>query len=87
MTRFKSKHEGVKYSCDQCDYQATQKTNNLIRHGQSKHDGVKYSCSTHKKSKHMGVKHPCDQCSYEASQKGHLSRHTKSKHEIGINSC
>ena len=37
----RSVHEGVKYACNQCDYQATQQCS-LKRHIQSKHDGVKY---------------------------------------------
>ena len=49
--------KGVKYSCDQWDYQATQESN-LIRHRQSKHDGVKYSCN---------------QCDLEATQKRDMS--------------
>ena len=34
----RSKHEGVKYSCNQCEYQATQQ-GDLKRHKQSKHNG------------------------------------------------
>ena len=37
----KSKHDGVKYACDKCDYQATQQ-GNLRTHMKSKHEGVKY---------------------------------------------
>ena len=59
--------KGVKYSCDQWDYQATQKSN-LIRHRQSKHDGVKYSCN---------------QCDFEATQKRDLLDHTYLRHEGG----
>ena len=39
----KSKHEGVKYVCNQCDYQATS-LDHLRVHIQSKHEGMKYSC-------------------------------------------
>ena len=35
-------HEHIKYSCNQCDYQATQK-GHLKRHIQSEHEKVKYS--------------------------------------------
>ena len=34
-----SKHEGVKYACNQCEYKATQKTN----------------LRTHKKKKHLSI--------------------------------
>ena len=71
MIHFKSKHEGVKYPCYQCDYKATQKGNLL----------------THLKSKHEGVKYPCDQCDYKATEKGNLLRHLKSKHEGFIFPC
>ena len=47
----KSKHEGVKYPCNQCDYKATGK-----RH-----------LPQHVKSQHEGVKYPCNQCNYQGS--------------------
>ena len=37
-----SKHEGVLYSCDQCDFIGTHKLS-LRTHQQSKHEGVIYS--------------------------------------------
>ena len=61
----KSKHVGVKYPCDQCDYKATRK----------------HSLLTHIKSIHKGVKYPCDQCDYKATYKNHLLKHIKSRHE------
>ena len=57
-----SKHEGIKYSCEQCDYEATMKAN-LLRHLKSKHEEVKY---------------PCNQCDYKATMKGSLLTHLKS---------
>ena len=39
-----SKHEGIKYPCNQCDYQAT-KQGSLQTHIQSKHEGIKYPCN------------------------------------------
>ena len=61
----KSVHDGVKYPCKNCNYQATT-MKNLKRHKKSVHDGVKY---------------PCKICSYEAAQKGHLKEHQKSVHD------
>ena len=72
-----SKHEGVKCSCNQCEYQAT--TQRFLKtHKQSKHEGVKYACNqceyqattqrflkTHKQSKHEDVKYSCTQCEYQ----------------------
>ena len=36
-------HEGVYYSCDQCDYKATHKSS-LKMHKEPIHEGVCYSC-------------------------------------------
>ena len=73
------KHMGVRYSCGQCEYQAT-KQSHITTHKQSKHMGVRYSCdqceyqstiqsnlTRHKQSKHMGVHYSCDQCEYQAT--------------------
>ena len=40
----RSKHEGINYDCDQCDYQTTQKSN-FTRHKRSKHGGMRYDCN------------------------------------------
>ena len=58
-------HKGVKFSCDQCDYKATQK-GNLLSHIKAIHEGIKISC---------------DQCDYKATQKGNLLSHIKAIHE------
>merc|ERR1712082_589801 len=39
-----SVHEGVKYQCNQCHYQATQQSS-LKKHKESVHEGVKYQCN------------------------------------------
>ena len=36
-------HDGVKYNCEYCDYNATNK-GSLTQHVKSIHDGVKYRC-------------------------------------------
>ena len=64
VRHYRSKHEGIKYPCNQSDYQATEK-GSLQRHIQSKHEGIKYSC---------------DQCDYQAIQKGSLKTHIRYKH-------
>ena len=60
-----SKHEGARYPCDQCDYQATQQ----------------FHLQTHVQSKHEGVKYACDQCDYQATQQFSLKRHIQSMHD------
>ena len=59
-----SSHEGVKYACNKCDYQAGQQSH-LKSHIQSKHEDVKYACN---------------QCDYQAAQKGNLATHIQKKH-------
>ena len=59
------KVSSIKYACDQCDFQATQK-------------GV---LNRHKKSKHEGVRYACDQCDYQASRQYALSRHIELTHK------
>ena len=49
-----SKHEGIRYPCDQCDYAASM-AKDLKRHKESKHEGIRY---------------PCDQCDYAAKTVG-----------------
>ena len=84
---------GVKYTCNQCDYQTTlQKT--IRFHIQSEHEGMMYVCNQcdyqanykgtlnrHIKYKHEGVKYACDQCQYQSPQQSHLTDHIRSKHE------
>ena len=64
LTHYRSIHEGIKYPCNHCDYQATG-SDNLTTHIQSKHEGIKY---------------PCDRCDYQATQKSNLTRHKKARH-------
>ena len=58
------RHEGVKFTCDQCDYKAPSKSSLLV----------------HFKSMHEGVKFLCSQCDYQAKWKNMLLRHVKAKH-------
>ena len=60
-----SQHEGIKYACDQCDYQATTQ-GNLRVHIQSKHEGIKYAC---------------DQCDQQFTKQRSLNTHIQSKHQ------
>ena len=64
LSILKSKHEGVKYACEQCDYQAT----------------TKFDLTRHIKSRHEGIKYDCDQCEYQATTQSSLRRHSKAKH-------
>ena len=89
----KSKHDGIRYQCNQCVYSASQRSK-LNQHVASKHDGVTYSCDQceyvvtkasslkeHKSAIHEGNKFPCDQCDYLANRPTQLKVHKESKHE------
>ena len=65
LKHYRSIHKGIKYPCNQCDYQATSQSH-LKRHIQSKHECIKYSCN---------------QCDYQALYQGNLQTHILSKHE------
>ena len=39
----KTVHEGLRYPCDQCDYQGNS-MQSLRKHIQSSHEGIKYEC-------------------------------------------
>ena len=71
LTHYRSIHEGIKYPCNHCDYQATQQTH-LQKHIQSVHEGIRY---------------PCNQCDYQATQQCHLQRHIAAKHSNNILQC
>ena len=94
-----SKHEGVKYVCNQCEYQATEQ-GSLKRHKQAMHEGVKYSCNqceyqatqqahltTHRQAIHDGIRYSFDQCEYQATNQGSLKTHKEAKHEGITYSC
>ena len=57
-------HDGVKYPCDKCNYQATEQSS-LRKHKKSVHDGVKYSC---------------DKCNYQTGWKQKFKEHKDRKH-------
>ena len=57
-------HGDVRYSCDQCEYQATQKGN----------------LKTHIDSVHGDVQYTCDQCDCKSKWKGDLKKHLESVH-------
>ena len=67
----KSKQEKIKYTCDQCSYQAAHKTI-LASH-------IIY---IYIKSAHQDFKYPCDRCPYKARHKGSLQKKKTRKVEI-----
>ena len=59
----KVKHLGLKYKCDECDYQANHKQ----------------SLDLHVKIKHLGIKFRCDECDYKVESQEYLMMHKKNK--------
>ena len=59
-----SNNEGIRYSCDLCDYVVT--TSRQLKH--------------HRESKHKGIWYPCALCEYAATSSSCLKKHKKSKH-------
>ena len=89
-----SKHNGIKYSCDECDNGAN--TKSILKVNiESKHQNEKkHNCNkcdykathrgslrTHRKSHHEGLRYNCDQCYYRATQKGSPKTHIDSQHK------
>ena len=71
----KSKHNGIKLSCDHCDYETPQKSN-LKNHRERKHP-EKYSFSS---TKEKEVIYSCNQCEYTGSRQA-LRYHIRSLHD------
>jgi len=54
-------HEGIRYSCDWCEYKAAEK----------------YNLKVHVESKHQGIRHSCDVCPFKATSIRNLTQHKK----------
>ena len=79
-----SKHEGVRYVCNQCEYSATTR-GDLKRHQESLHEGVLYSCD---QCKYTATERThCNHCDYEAKRQDQLKAHISAKHEEVRFSC
>ena len=64
-------HEGVRYPCIKCKYQAASPSN----------------LRSHKKSVHDGLRHKCNQCDYQGYHNTDLKYHILNKHEGMTFSC
>ena len=89
----RTKHEGIKFSCDQCNYKAAG-IYSVRQHKEFIHEGVKYQCDQclyqapsrkllqkHVEEVHEGVKYKCNQCDHESTRRSSLRRHKKTAHE------
>ena len=59
MLHKESKHEGIRYPCNECEYTAT----------------VAGKLRRHKENKHKGIRYPCDVCEYAATRASDFKRH------------
>ena len=70
-----SKHEGIVFHCNYCDYKANRKD------GLKSHIRIKHSISMLDE----GIIFPCEECDFKGKTKSYLRAHIKYKHER--NSC
>ena len=75
-----SKHEGIRFYCDQCEYKVTQKGILRVQNNRNMKTSYKQTLRIHNQSKHRDIKFDCDQCEYKAKTKRNLRVHTLSKH-------
>jgi len=61
-----SKHEGIRYQCDQC-------SSSYMIHGELK---------KHKRRVHEGVPFTCDECTFVSSFPESVRRHKKTEHAL-----
>ena len=63
-----SKHYGVRFPCNECDYSAT----------------LLSSLRRHKESKHEGIRYPCDFCDFTSVRASYLKKHIELKHSSDV---
>ena len=66
LKHYRSKHEGVKYSCNQCDYQATQQDN----------------LQSHISAKHSDTVLKCEDCDYQTKWRSNFQTHKKTHRSV-----
>ena len=93
-----SKHKGVKYKCNQCEYTGTKY--GLKDHERAKHGGKLFVCklcdyatsyksalNSHKKAQHEGVSFQCDLCDQKFHWRSGLKAHRDTKHSKQLYAC
>ena len=65
LQSIRSKHEGIMFGCDQCDYKGA----------------TKQHLKTHKESVHDGILFACDQCKHKGTTKSNLRIHKECVHD------
>jgi len=90
---FQSKHLGIKYACDQCDFTCAYLTS-LNAHIKRVHNGQIFKCDVcdytakqfhtvkiHKQKTHSDVKRRCKECDYVTNMETALKRHIRTWHK------
>jgi len=90
-------HDGIKYKCDLCPYEATTKSSLEFQHKRVKHGGLRNKCdmcdyetttignvNEHKKKKHTELLLYCKLCPYKTLRKNKLNNHINNYHENSI---
>ena len=89
-----TKHNGVKYTCNQCDYESEILKELKGHQNENGHKGVKFRChlckyratlqsnlKIHVQAMHEGQTYKCDICNFSASTPRTVGWHKKAKHE------
>ena len=88
-----TKHNGVKYTCNQCDYESEILKELKGHQNEKKHEGMKFQChlckyratlqsnlKIHVQAMHECQTYNCDVCSFSASTPQTVVWHKKAKH-------
>ena len=87
-------HDGIIYSCSQCQYKSKRFEEGLIFHMLKHGEGLWFHCDqcefkaakpkrvkTHRMTVHGSANYVCDRCYYKSTKEVNLHHHMKSKHE------
>ena len=85
-----SNDSGVKYDCNQCNFETTKQSNMVNHILENKHEIIKYSCchcsyqaatqrklNIHVQSKHDNIHYYCSHCNYRAPTNAVLKKHVQ----------
>ena len=86
-------HIGIKYTCNQCDFESEILKEIDTHHQNEKHQGMKFQCrfckykascrgnlKIHRQAMHDGQTYKCDECEFTASTRRTVGWHKKAKH-------
>ena len=87
-----SKHQGIKYDCEQCGHKASSKSG--LKNHTALHEVLKYDCDLcefkaatkptlkhHKDLVHAGITYDCEKCNVKSSSQASLKNHKDTVHD------